>query len=484
MNTSFLSSHLQQVLTSVHYQIQCPRPLIVNSMLTALSTAMQDFLVVEQPIGIQTPTSLFLLAIAESGERKTTTDKIFSQPIREFEYRMSKNDQEQLEKYEQEHMLWKIKHDELKKTFATATRRNFASKAQVEKEYLDIVEQKPQKPLSNKRLYSDSTIESLLFELSQTRFGGLLISTEAGNLLSKVNANYTSNLNSLWDGESIHIGRKSSGNFSLEQKPLTCALMLQPKVLESILNKKETITRGSGFWARFLICKPDSTQGTRFFQPHTKNFHLDDFHERITELLQISSHFKAMGKVEILTFSEEAAARWIEYSNQIESTIGRAGDLSDIKDYASKVLNNASRIAALLHYYEYGYQYNRPSSSQKISLNSLNAAIQLMEYFTAQFKLIFGEKTHLQLAYELGKILHDYLVRNYLNKTDTYINKDWLYRNGPKQTRKREQLDAALGILTQNGYLTFVNTSPMTYRVTRKFITENNLAYWGHEPLY
>lgn len=61
---------------------------------------------------------------------------------------------------------------------------DFSSKSQLTKEYADILEKEPQKPLINKRIYSDSTIESLLFELSQSRVGGLLTSTEAGNLLS------------------------------------------------------------------------------------------------------------------------------------------------------------------------------------------------------------------------------------------------------------------------------------------------------------
>lgn len=89
MNYDLLNSHLRQLVVSVHNQIQSPVPLIVNSMLTALSTAMQDFLVVEQPTDMKTPVSLYLLAIAESGERKTATDKIFSQSIRDFENRMT-----------------------------------------------------------------------------------------------------------------------------------------------------------------------------------------------------------------------------------------------------------------------------------------------------------------------------------------------------------------------------------------------------------
>ena len=480
MNYDLLNSHLQQLVVSVHNQIQSPMPLIVNSMLTALSTAMQDFLVVEQPTGMKTPVSLYLLAIAESGERKTATDKIFSQPIRDFENSMITSDQEHFTKYETEHLVWKIKHDEKKKSFATAVRRNFANMKQIEAEYLDILTQEPQKPLTNRRMFLDSTIESLLFDLSQSRAGGLLISTEAGNFFSRVTTNYTSHLNCLWDGESIRIDRKSSNSFSLEQKPLTCAFMLQPNVLNHILKCKEDILRDSGLWARFLICKPDSTQGFRVFRPNTQNFHLSDFQERITELLEISSQFQAMGKIETLTFSEQATTVWIDFSNQVESLIGQMGILNDIKDYASKVLNNVSRIAALLHYYEFGYKHGQSGSTRQISVQSLKAAIQLTDYYILQFKLIFGEKTFRQEALELAKKVYDYLVKNYANNFIRF-SKSWLLRNGPKQTRKKEKLDIALEQLIQDGYITLVNTAPITYRLTRKFIAANNLQYMGFE---
>lgn len=480
MNYDLLNSHLRQLVVSVHNQIQSPVPLIVNSMLTALSTAMQDFLVVEQPTDMKTPVSLYLLAIAESGERKTATDKIFSQSIRDFENRMTICDQEQLAKYETEHLIWKIKHDEKKKSFATAVRRNFTNTEQIETEYWDILKLKPQRPLTNRRMYSDSTIESLLLDLSQSRTGGLLNSTEAGNFLSRVTTNYTSHLNCLWDGESIRIDRKSSDSFLLEKKPLTCAFMLQPNVLNHILKNKEDILRDSGLWARFLICKPDSTQGLRVFKPSIQNYHLSDFHERITELLKISSQFQAMGKVETLTFSEQATALWIDFSNKVENSIGMMGSLKDIRDFASKLSNNVSRIAALLHYYECGHKHGQFGGAQQISINSLRAAIQLADYYILQFKLIFGEKTFQQEAYELAQKVYSYLRDNYANN-HIHFPKEWLYKNGPKQTRKKEKLDIALDRLTQDGYLTLVNTAPITYRLTRKFIADNGLHYMGFE---
>lgn len=478
MLPSHLSNHLQQLLFSVQNKIQSPLALSVNSMLAAMSTSMQDFLIVEQPIGIQTPVSLYLMAIAESGERKTTTDKIFAQPIYTFEQTMLVDDQKQLKLYGQEHELWKMKLKEAKRHFTNAIRRQLVTQEQLEKTYKEAIESEPQLPLTNKRIFSDSTIESLLFELSRSRTGGLFMSTEAGNILSRITTNFTSNLNSLWDGDSISIDRKSSHSFILENKSLTCAFMLQPSVLEQIMKTKETLSRGSGLLARFLVCKPESTQGTRFIQQTFQNFHLVDFHERIAELLGLSSQFRAMNKTEVLSFDGEASQRWIQCANNIEARIAFNGELSDIKDCASKAMNNISRIAALLHYYEYGYKNDQESHNKLIGRNNLEAAIKLVESYTYQFKGIFGEKTVQEKAWDYGVLLYNYLAKNYtLNAI--YIKKDWLYRNGPKQIRKQDKLDLAIDTLINNGYLELqFGSKPVTYVLTLKFLQENNLEYW------
>ena len=73
------------------------------------------------------------------------------------------------------------------------------------------------------------------------------------------------------------------------------------------------------------------------------------------------------------------------------------------------------------------------------------------------------------------------MVKNYANNFIRF-SKSWLLRNGPKQTRKKEKLDIALEQLIQDGYITLVNTAPFKYQLTQKFITENNLTYWGPAP--
>ena len=58
---------------------------MASSALGALSLTGQAYVDVKRAEGLTGPTSLFLLTIADSGERKSTCDKFFTEPIRNYE---------------------------------------------------------------------------------------------------------------------------------------------------------------------------------------------------------------------------------------------------------------------------------------------------------------------------------------------------------------------------------------------------------------
>lgn len=66
---------------------KAPIPLVASSALAALSLAIQAHVDVKRAEKLSGPTGLFLLIIADSGERKTTNDGFFSAAIREYQQR-------------------------------------------------------------------------------------------------------------------------------------------------------------------------------------------------------------------------------------------------------------------------------------------------------------------------------------------------------------------------------------------------------------
>lgn len=61
---------LDAAINEAQANIQAPRGLIQNAALTAISVVLQGLVDVRKPNGQVAPTSLMLLAIADSGERK------------------------------------------------------------------------------------------------------------------------------------------------------------------------------------------------------------------------------------------------------------------------------------------------------------------------------------------------------------------------------------------------------------------------------
>lgn len=63
--------------------VKAPLPMVASSALAALSLAIQAHVDVSRAARLQGPAGLFLLTIADSGERKSTCDGFFTKPIRE-----------------------------------------------------------------------------------------------------------------------------------------------------------------------------------------------------------------------------------------------------------------------------------------------------------------------------------------------------------------------------------------------------------------
>ena len=61
--------------------MKAPVPLAASSALSAVSVALQGFYDVERAPGLKGPCSLYMLSIAESGERKTSCDGYFKQAL-------------------------------------------------------------------------------------------------------------------------------------------------------------------------------------------------------------------------------------------------------------------------------------------------------------------------------------------------------------------------------------------------------------------
>ncbi|UUJ40040.1 DUF3987 domain-containing protein [Pseudomonas extremaustralis] len=449
---------LQASVDEAQNNIMAPRPLILMSALTAIAVVLQGLIDVRKPNGQIVPTSLMLLAIANSGERKSTVENVFLGPIRDFQQQQSSIYQKQVQQWRVRHDIWKAHGKDLFKDITKKARQGQPSHND-EQQLLAHQEKEPLQPKECKLLYEDSTSEALFLGLHQNLPTAGLTSSEGGGVLGGRALNDLSKMNAIWSGDPITVDRKTAESFVLNEARLTVSIMAQESAVSGYMARRGEMSRGSGLWARFLVCYPTSTQGYRVPHNCTQSWeHRGNFVERLTELLQQNAMLlqEAKHKKQVIAFTSEASDRWHQVVNAIEMEIRPGCQLEGAGDHASKLADNIARVAALFHSFE--------KFEGDISLSTLNAAIGFCESCSNDFFKLFMPPPQEQLdACEL-----DHWLNHFRNPYNHLVRKNYIRQHCPNKLREKNRLDRALDVLCSkglvswvfNGRVTFVNVLP------------------------
>jgi len=116
-----LPPSLRDPVCEVQSIVKSPVEIVFGSALGALSLVCQDQFNVRRPNGLESPCSLFLITIAESGERKTTTDRLFAKPIRDIETASEVAAEKAQEQFQADFQAWSVKAKALRSALANQT---------------------------------------------------------------------------------------------------------------------------------------------------------------------------------------------------------------------------------------------------------------------------------------------------------------------------------------------------------------------------
>ena len=201
---------LQSAVEAVQAMTQAPMAIPAQSALSIAALAVQGFANVET-LGGDRPLSLYCLTIAESGERKTSCDERFMEPVRDFEKEEGRKYLKARQAYTKAREIWTANRAQVLRGQKNGT---------IPKDALDKLGEEPKAPPSPERVVSEPTYEGLtrLFAEGQPSLG--LFSDEGGQFLGgfamgKDNRQKTlTALNSLWGGGPIKRTRQGDGAFS------------------------------------------------------------------------------------------------------------------------------------------------------------------------------------------------------------------------------------------------------------------------------
>ncbi|WP_375748159.1 YfjI family protein [Vibrio sp. HN007] len=413
---------------------QAPEPMVYLTTLSAVAVAVQGILNAEMPTGKVVPTSIMALSIAGSGERKSSVENKLTKGIKSFYRDSQKRYQKQRKEYEIRSELHERKTAQLKKSI------NQDDEDQVDEMLVRILQHEERAPKTPKLpllTFEDSTSEALVSAMNEHTPNGYLGSSEGGVLLNGRVMSRTPALNSIWSGDDVTVNRKSSESFTIIEPRLTMNVMVQPNVVEDYIKKTNGNVRGNGHLSRYLVCAPDSNCGFRY--NHGINYSEDNlelFNDRIYELLSQAAELSDYKDKITVSLSDEAKKYWYAIANDIEDKMKPGGIYEYARDHASKLGENIVRLAALIHYFD-------ESSQEKISLDTLVEATELVAYFSDEFMKVFAcppkYKTDAENLFRWFATYADSGVR--------YIKRNNILQFGPSGTRKKADLDLAFEYL-------------------------------------
>lgn len=432
---------IRAAVAEVQAFTKAPMPLVASSALAALSLASQAHIDVKRAERLLGPASLFLLTIADSGERKSTCDGFFTAAVREWEAEQAQQFKPEVKRHAAAKAAWEAEREGLLAAIKAAAKGSKPTE-NLQGRLVELEHRQPKHLQIPRLLLGDETAENLAWRLAKDWPSAGVVSSEAGLIFGAHAMGKDSImrslglLNILWDGGTHSIGRRTSESFTVRGARLTVALQVQEATLRSFFEKSGALARGTGFLARFLIAWPESTQGQRRFTEAPASWpHLAAFNRRISALLAKPVDVDEDGALQptVLALSPEAKQAWVEFHDGIEADLASGGDFYDVRDVASKAADNAARLAALFHHFE--------DDAGPIKAQHMEDAALIVAWHLEEARRFFGElalPAELADAVRLDGWLLDYCRR----KGVAIVAKNHVRQHGP--LRDGTRLDIAI----------------------------------------
>jgi hypothetical protein len=420
--------------------VQAPPALCAQALLGAASLAAQGEADVRLPHGSLSPLSNYLLAIAESGERKSAADNRASVPIVTRERELAegyaaalRSHKAQLAAYK---AAWKAVAEDKKLSAHQRTKR------------LEELGDEPEAPTHPILVCAEPTYEGLFRMLREGPRSVGIFSTEGGQFVGGYAMSEDHRLRTAaalsdgWDGKPWKRVRGGEGIVVLHPRRVTLNLMIQPLVAQQIL--ESPILRDQGLLSRILLVAPPAASGTRHWhEPSPESFQvLARYSERIREILRRHAAFEADKELRALELEPRARGLWIAYFNSIEKQLGQEKPLAPIKGLANKAPEHAARLAGILTIVQ-------DVEAKTIAYSALAAGIVLMNHYLA-------EAIRLRAAAEMGEdVRRAARLLRWLQEdwTEELVSPVEIYQLGPREFRDKRSAEVTIRTLWEHGWL-------------------------------
>lgn len=417
---------LKHVVEVVAHYTQAPTAIAGQSALGALAHMGQRF--IDAPMGHgHMPTSLILITEGESGSGKSQAMGLTHFKIREYEKQLYADYLIELSSWENDRVSLKGK------------------------ELADFLESNP-KPQNPKTMFKEATIEPILDkfidgsisnaswttdEAAQFFNGHTMKGDTAGNALSSLTTLYS-------DGEVSRLRSQKSAyatpHTDAYNVRMTLLLQGQRVILEPAL--ADPVMNGQGFLARALIACPEDLRGQRVWNDEQRNNdspydnpYLIEYWARCQSLLDPlpanlpNDSTGAPQRIKMQWADKQTRQVFSDFKQEIEDRQAKGQPLEYLKAYASRMAENASRIASLMAFFD---------GRKTVTTDDITRAFMLVEYSTAE-RLRYLDATPTGEQNDSEK-LSSWLVDQARGKNPPMLNRADAYNGAPKPMRKNNKV--------------------------------------------
>jgi hypothetical protein len=317
----------------------CDPALIALPALAALASAIGNARRLLLKRSWKVPPNLWTLTVAESGSQKSVGYRMALAPIEERQRQAIKRQKQQYQAYELELAEWERGRSEWKKN-------------KIPGSYLD----KPEPPVTERFVVSDTTVEALATILQNTPRGLLLARDELKGWIGSFDR-YAANGKSkadeahwltMYNGGSLLVDRKTvqTGTIFVPSASVSITGGIPPGSLRQALGTQH---RESGLAARLLMAFPP--RRAKVWTDETIPFEVERAYANLFDrLYSLEPETITTGEPRPIDadLSPEAKDLFTWYFNQHnEEQVGLAGDIAAVW---SKLEETVARLALVLHY--------------------------------------------------------------------------------------------------------------------------------------
>jgi len=340
---------MRAAVEALEEHVQAPRSLCAHSVLSAAMLVCQGLADIKvEGLPAPVPLSLFMLAIAVSGERKSACDTLALRAVANEEARLRLEHAEEDRRFR---AAWAAFEAEKKKI----ERDTKIDRAERESRLLALREPVP--PVTPIIRAEEPNLEGLINLLRVGRASVGIFTSEAGQFLGghgmgpEARTRTVTGLSKLWDNGSAQRVRAADAQTFVGRR-VGISLAAQPRVASTFVG--DELANDQGIVGRFLVMFPESTIGFRVFRatnPSTDQ-RLIAFQDQCRRCLEVGLPIREGARNElappVLDLAPDAWTLFRQFGQSIEDENRPGKAWRPVSSAAGKIAENVARIAGIL----------------------------------------------------------------------------------------------------------------------------------------